>query len=40
VRLLIGALIGALLGAGGVLGYGLLQRRADPCLERCGDGTG
>jgi hypothetical protein len=39
MRLVIGALVGAVLGGAGVLGHGLLQKRADPCLERCGDGT-
>jgi len=39
VRILIGLLCGAVLGVVGMLGVGLLQRRADPCLERCGEGT-
>jgi hypothetical protein len=38
VRLLIGLLLGALLGAAGVLGYGVIERRGDPCLGRCGEG--
>lgn len=39
MRILIGLLLGAVLGVGGAIGYAVYERRADPCLGRCGEGT-
>lgn len=39
MRILIGLVLGAVLGAGAVFLVAQLERRSDPCLGRCGEGT-
>lgn len=39
MRFVVGLIVGAVLGAGGYLGYETYRRHEDPCLELCGTGT-